>query len=500
MLRLWGNRHFFRQEFDHMIEKRRKAQRDKDLESRFDAPLRKIRRFSQTFANDKPDASVEPKSALRWKDLFRQGDRKSKNKGEDGRDEKEREGSENSQSDEPSSGGGHGWKGQGPGGLSEGDTNRTLVDPMTITTRDGKLLVENEQETNGPSRSRPPSINEERERPTMGRTHTGWFGLGGGGGGDAKTSHKPRLRTDMIKRVEGGGVGLVNPMGWYHSPGNSGNQLPVTPHQPGVEPGPSILGISGGAAVSQPVHSQHDEIDPLSESPRSMHSQLPVEGEGMDKMNARGHQRKTSEPYQLPKSPVIAAAEDKFPRTRTIAFDRTEEPTRTAFTTGRDMTGHYGHSAGTGAMPRTGTVRSVAAMGATGYALERTATGRRSMSGTTRVMPQTATFNSTAMPRTRTINHKAKTENFGGFPTPFAIARAAFVKVFPTAGEKIKRTLTLQAPTGTGSVSNGVGEDVKAVPYISFDASELVRVTMCSRITELILVTQSSAEIVISMI
>jgi len=38
-----------------------------------------------------------------------------------------------------------------------------------------------------------------------------------------------KLRTDMIKRVEGGGVGLVNPMGWYQSGSTPPKKLSAEP-------------------------------------------------------------------------------------------------------------------------------------------------------------------------------------------------------------------------------------------------------------------------------
>lgn len=45
----------------------------------------------------------------------------------------------------------------------------------------------------------------------------------------SKKKFTGKLSTDMIKRVEGGGVGLVNPMGWYHNATNPIRRLSADP-------------------------------------------------------------------------------------------------------------------------------------------------------------------------------------------------------------------------------------------------------------------------------
>lgn len=89
-----------------------------------------------------------------------------------------------------------------------------------------------------------------------------------------------------------------------------------------------------------------------------------------------------------------------------------------------------------------------------------------------RLLPATSTFDSSAMPRTMTLNQTAKTTNFGGFPTPLALLRAGFDTLFPKQAEKLARTFTMQRTlSNPGSLSN---PEVKEVGYISFDASESI--------------------------
>ena len=92
-------------------------------------------------------------------------------------------------------------------------------------------------------------------------------------------------------------------------------------------------------------------------------------------------------------------------------------------------------------------------------------------------IPCTGTASS--FPRTYSLRPSAshlpdpKLQDFGGFPTPFAIVKSLMVKTFPKQSKSIGRTMTMpRANTigGRGTTAPG-GEAVqKEVSYISFSA------------------------------
>lgn len=83
-----------------------------------------------------------------------------------------------------------------------------------------------------------------------------------------------------------------------------------------------------------------------------------------------------------------------------------------------------------------------------------------------RIIARTATTTSNGMSRTMTINQQAKHTGYGGFPTPFAITKQLFRKLFPKAVGNLERTLTMQRNPTYESTAG----EVKPVNYISFDA------------------------------
>lgn len=173
----------------------------------------------------------------------------------------------------------------------------------------------------------------------------------------------------MIQRVEGGGVGLVNPMGWYHSPLEGPTSEVVIPPResyelnetrPAPPPPEPILNNAEGVMEStiQPGTEYYTESPTeLSRvhSPENHSSEPPQEA------------RRSSEPtnHLAPLS-----NEEKFPRTKTIAFDDNVDKGRPnrgsvavagmpgAGAPNRDFV-YPSQARTTGYMPRTGTIRSM---------------------------------------------------------------------------------------------------------------------------------------------
>jgi len=446
LLMITVRKYFFRQEFDHIIEARRKAKRERELESGgLRSPMRKLRSMSQSFSG--PGRPSLPQHS--WIERFKA--KMSRDQPGKGRMSPVKEG-EVAQSEDSSHNGSarEKWKKEDihTGVLEAGPTFAT-----------------------GPNSGRDtPVENSGPTRPTMERQPTNW--AWNWAKHDDKPQQKRRINADMIKRVEGGGLGLINPMGWYQSSSAPGSTAAFASFAPTpMETGPGIL--------DNPL--ANEKTEPLSESPRSMNAQLPLEP-----VRSRSPEpvalRRESEP-QLHLPPHAATPiEDKFPRTKTIAFDGIDETPRTAYASARDS--GPAHLSGHHQLPRTGTVRSAATSALAsgpvqpgGYVIERTMTGRRSVNTGigSKNLPYSQTYGTGNMPRTMTINQVAKHENFGGFPTPLAIGKALFLKVFPDTGDKLKRNLTMhrtitQAGTTTHT-ADGISE-IRPVEYISFDASK----------------------------
>ena len=445
-------KYFFRKEFDHMIEARRKALRESEAGG-LRSPLRKLRTMSQNFtAQNRPNLGQSS-----WIDRFkRKAGRDSKRRSDSPTKEGEIAPSEDSSHFETAR---ETWK-------------KDISQEGVFTANPTYATSERVPETGTPSEK------PERPRPTMERQPTNWAWHWGKHEG--KPLPKPRINADMIKRVEGGGLGLINPMGWYQSSSAPGSTTAFGSFAP--TPNESGPGILDNPLTTAPTDDA--DVAPLTESPRSMNARLPdVERTRTRSPDPDLLRRGSEPPLHAHSAPAI---EDKFPRTKTIAFDGVDDPPRTAYASGRDTAGMYAHTPGHGYLPRTGTIRSAAnpgiigAGGAFGSGLDRTMTGRRSVAGS-RNMPLAPTMNTGYMPRTKTINQVAKHQNFGGFPTPLALGKALFVKVFPDTGERLKRNLTMHrtvTQAGTMTQTNDGISEVRPVDYISFDASEFDRIAM----------------------
>lgn len=64
----------------------------------------------------------------------------------------------------------------------------------------------------------------------------------------------------------------------------------------------------------------------------------------------------------------------------------------------------------------------------------------------------------------------SKNRGFGGFPTPFAIIRDLFNRLFPKLRRKVTRTVTIPVTVSLVSQQKDIPPGAKAVPYISFNA------------------------------
>ncbi|WVF70581.1 hypothetical protein IAT40_005373 [Kwoniella sp. CBS 6097] len=291
-----------------------------------------------------------------------------------------------------------------------------------------------------------------------------------------KKGHQ-KLRTDMIKRVSGGGVGLVNPMGWYEAERAQIKTPAPTPEHhddlPLPEENGGVLGLSlddgRGVqtslqlenALNAAVDKGQAQVQPDSILGNSqVLSSSPVEEENIG----------------LPPSPKrkvpyagLQLNDEAFPRSKTIAFD--DEPADAAEYRGATTQREGGF------FPRSATFRSAA--------------------GENR-LPRTATMASASgnFPRTYslrpTVSNKPDTKlsGFGGFPTPLEIGKKVFRKAFPEASHALTQSLTMGRTTtmvgrtstiarsntivptntmaGRGSIAASGTE--KEVPYISFAA------------------------------
>ena len=65
----------------------------------------------------------------------------------------------------------------------------------------------------------------------------------------------------------------------------------------------------------------------------------------------------------------------------------------------------------------------------------------------------------------------AKMEGFGGFPTPLAIGKKVFGKVFPETSKSLSKTFTVPRTNTLSGRSTGGGTEGKDAPYISFSAT-----------------------------
>lgn len=308
--------YFFRQEFRHIIEARRQAEveaakRDGGVQS----PLQKLRRLSQSFAHPVPPPPPppvqNPPTKLRWTDLFRHSAPPT---------------AENTPR--------HSLDETRPAAPRSDDSHPSSPSSVEKAHREGHA------ELGTPKRPPPPDRQGSAGKKKKGK---GWKGT--------------KLRTDMIQRVEGGGVGLVNPMGWYHSPMDVAPPLPPPP--PSSESYELDDAPTGIMQVTEPTGDDY-----LVESPTAMSRVQSTEAPDP------APDRRASEPAH--DSAPVAPAEEKFPRTKTIAFDdnlEREKPQRgsvaavgSAPAAPRDYV-YPSYARTTGYLPRTGTIRSANAGG-----------------------------------------------------------------------------------------------------------------------------------------
>ncbi|KAL7422889.1 hypothetical protein Q5752_002186 [Cryptotrichosporon argae] len=252
-----------------------------------------------------------------------------------------------------------------------------------------------------------------------------------------------KFTKDMIKRIEGGGVGMVNPMGWYNA------SRANTPEGGSPAMHPELAGENAEHTQDAP-RSPESHISPLpsprlTESPTALNpaEEAIAEGEAVDQVDKEKLRRHV--PYSNK-----PASEDAFPRSRTIAFDAPDD--------GLDHDRHD-NVARDGYLPRSATMRSNGGMDSR---MLRTAT--IDVNGMPNNFPRTY-----SMRPVRRID--TRLSGFGGFPTPLELAKTGFHKVFPRASDTLAKTLTIpltRTVTGRGSISGEGG--AKEVPYISFSA------------------------------
>nr|XP_019014907.1 potassium ion transporter [Kwoniella pini CBS 10737]OCF53688.1 potassium ion transporter [Kwoniella pini CBS 10737] len=282
--------------------------------------------------------------------------------------------------------------------------------------------------------------------------------------------HKPKkkghrkINPDMIKRVSGGGVGLVNPMGWYDGERAEIKTPAPTPEREDDLPLPSENGGTLGLTVDdgREVGSGQELGDALEKAV------FDGKATRRDSIVDRPIQV-TESPGQvtpedaLPPSPRrktpyagLQLTDDAFPRSKTIAFDdeQADYQDPRGITTGRE---------GGAGFPRSATFRSAA--------------------GDNR-LPREPTMQSGNFPRTYTLRPTTSRKpdprltGFGGFPTPFEIGKKLVKKAFPEATNNFTKSLTMSKTmtvprtntvAGRGSIAASGNE--KEVPYISFAAT-----------------------------
>lgn len=278
-----------------------------------------------------------------------------------------------------------------------------------------------------------------------------------------KEKHKTYRRDitkDMIKRVEGGGVGMMNPMGWYDSE-HQERRTSDPQSQPQLhERRASSPRMRSAIPTPQVMIAQDPTPGP---SPESSSEQLPQTADeqssledGPELPSAALTDSPTEMPAELqPSAPLKIPyagrqlGDDAFPRSRTIAFDDQDD----GFDHDHVAVGMSSAREG-GFFPRTATNRSVEA-------------GMFPRTGTVSNFPRTYSLRPTQSRRPET-----KLSGFGGFPTPFQIVRSGVERLLPQATRTLTKTMTMPRTntlTGRGSVSGDATS--KEVPYITFDAT-----------------------------
>ncbi|KAK8865865.1 hypothetical protein IAR55_001013 [Kwoniella newhampshirensis] len=264
-----------------------------------------------------------------------------------------------------------------------------------------------------------------------------------------KKGHQ-KLRTDMIKRVSGGGVGLVNPMGWYDAeraeiftPAPTPEREDPIPLPEGIQMEPDT-GRQLSSALAAAV--ENGQAEAMEEEPKPTLDAPDYLTESPGHLTPEGSPRRT--PYA-----GLQLTDDAFPRSKTIAFDDDMDDSHDFRERDRGSTTQREG----GTFPRSATFRSAAGEGR---------------------FPRAATVQSGVLPRTFSTRPTSITRpdprltGFGGFPTPLAIGKKVFRRAFPQATKNLEKSLTMARTNtigGRGSVAPS-GTEGKEVPYISFAA------------------------------
>ncbi|KAL1410029.1 hypothetical protein Q8F55_004031 [Vanrija albida] len=284
------------------------------------------------------------------------------------------------------------------------------------------------------------------------------------------------INKDMIKRIDGGGVGLVNPMGWYEAatphptPGTSGSRAATPDTNAETSPpqsprmlrraysaaDPEALKLSLERAARRDSAGTAESSKPSSgaQSTTDMSKDSAIVKEAPETESPTGYQygeplRQTSTNDSAPNgsAPRPYASrpltEEAFPRSKTIAFDEPDD--------GFD---HELHPSDGPYFPHTATARS-------GPGFPRTMT-----SGSNGGFPRTHSLRPT---QSRFVD--TKHSGFGGFPTPLEIVGDAVERIFPRTKTKVDRSLTMpRTNTIVGRDSIAPDDGAKQVNYISFSA------------------------------
>ncbi|KAE8540063.1 hypothetical protein D1P53_004001 [Cryptococcus gattii VGV] len=289
-----------------------------------------------------------------------------------------------------------------------------------------------------------------------------------------KKGHQ-KLHPDMIKRVEGGGVGLINPMGWYDAERAEIPTPAPTPEHRNDMPLPSgktvaadgkdlsqaleAAVVSGVAQKRQPTGEAEQEVSEVEhKEPKTKLPEAEAGADVADEVSTGIHKRdRTPTPPPSPRHHKIPYAglqltDEAFPRSKTIAFedeiDDSHDHRERGSTTQREG----------GTFPRTATFRNNAADPRLPYSAT--------------MQPNAGNF-----PRTYSLrpmnSHQpdARMEGFGGFPTPLAIGKKVFRKIFPETSKTLSKTFTVSRTNTLSGRSIGGGSEGKDVPYISFAAT-----------------------------
>lgn len=248
---------------------------------------------------------------------------------------------------------------------------------------------------------------------------------------DKKQETPARVTSDMLGRVEGGGIGILRPPGFTLSEKASEQDrlgLPVQPSSEGSTAVPSVVGQASSVASGSAEHLK------LQEKQASDAKEVKVP---------------TSPGTGRPGSPRIVP-DPSAPRSPAIAFFDADD--------GMEHILHLGPHGQPMISPRS----------------PRFSSGLADVDMLSRITSNDTNRNSRPfelVPGSDQLQDP-KTAGYGGFPTPLSIASSLFQRVSPAASkmlnEKIADTLTVPSTT---VISGDLHKDEEGhVPYISFSA------------------------------